>query len=346
MGSLADYLSETALEVASEDSLPWDYFNGKTIVVTGSTGLVCSQLVRVFLARNSTFSLGARLVLPVRNIEKAKTMFGECSDATFTEWELGLPLEDIDQADFFVHGACGTSSKSFQEKPATTISQIVSGGEETLKVASRLEVEKYIFLSTMEVYGEVDGVATEDNLGKLDSMVVRNSYPEAKKLVECLCASAWVEAGAKTVVLRLAQTFGQGVLRNDGRVFAEFGRQAKAGKDITLLSDGSKRNPYLSVNDATRAIVVALAKAEPGQAYNVANESSYCSIKEMAELVLREFGSKEARVLFSSDPKRLATFRKSSNLKLDTKKMQSLGWNAQDSLVDMYTAMINCWDNE
>ena len=188
MGSLADYLSETALEVASEDSLPWDYFKGKTIVVTGSTGLVCSQLVRVFLARNSAFSLGAHLVLPVRNIEKAKAMFDERSDVTFTEWELGLPLEGIDQADFFVHGACGTSSKSFQEKPATTISQIVSGGEETLKVASRLEVEKYIFLSTMEVYGEVDGVATEDNLGKLDSMVVRNSYPEAKKLVECLCA--------------------------------------------------------------------------------------------------------------------------------------------------------------
>lgn len=346
MGSLNDSLMETAINVAKDGSLPWESFRGKTIVVTGATGLVCSQLVRVFLARNNSFSLGSKLILPVRNIEKAKVMFNGYSGIKFIKWELGLPLEGIDEADFFVHGACGTSSKAFQQNPASTISQIVSGGEATLSVAAELGVEKYVFLSTMEVYGEVEGVASEDNLGKLDPMVVRNSYPEAKRLVECLCASAYSECGVPAVVLRLAQTFGQGVPQNDGRVFAEFGRQALKGENIVLLSDGLKKNSYLSVNDASRAIITSLAQGKPGEAYNAANEDSYCSIKEMAEMVLEQFGASNTKVVREFDAAREATFRKSSDLKLDTTKIKSLGWVPQDSLLDMYSAMIRVWGYE
>ncbi len=343
MGNLNDYLMETALVIADDGSLPWGEFEGKTIVITGATGLVCSQLVRVFLARNSKYRSNISLILPVRNIEKAKLMFDELPSITYLKWELGLSLDGIEKAGYFVHGACGTSSKAFQQKPASTISQIVSGGEETLKTASELNIKKYVFLSTMEVYGEVEDVAREDNLGKLDPMVVRNSYPEAKRLVECLCASAYSECGVAAVVLRLAQTFGQGVPKNDGRVFAEFGRQALKGENIVLLSDGLKKNPYLSVNDATRAIIVSLVRGVPGEAYNAANEGSYCSIREMAEMVLEQFGTSVAKVLRAFDPAREATFRKSSDLKLDTTKLTSLGWAPQDSLSDMYLAMIHAW---
>lgn len=42
-----------------------------------------------------------------------------------------------------------------------------------------------------------------------------------------------------------------------------------------MFSDGAKKNPYLSVNYATRAIIIALANGKPGEAYNVANEETY-----------------------------------------------------------------------
>lgn len=42
-----------------------------------------------------------------------------------------------------------------------------------------------------------------------------------------------------------------------------------------MFSDGAKKHPYLSVNDATRAIIIALANGKPGEAYNVANEETY-----------------------------------------------------------------------
>lgn len=344
MAAVDEYLFDRAAQIAAEVDLPWAELDGKTVLVTGSTGLIGSQVVRTLLSRNDHVDSGVNVALPVRNIKKAQALFGDRSDVSVLEWSLGDELVRPEHVDYVVHAACGTSSKSFLETPATTIMQIVHGGEAVLKYACSADAQKVLFLSTMEVYGEVEGVTTEDNLGKLDPMVVRNSYPEAKRLVECLCASYAAEHGVPSVVMRLAQTFGEGVHPDDMRVFADFGRHAIEGQDIVLLSDGLKRNGYLSVDDAVRAIIFALVKGESGQAYNAVNEDAYCSIKEMAELVLREFGAPGAQVRREYDPEREATFRKSSDLRLDSTKLKILGWEPKDDLADMYHEMIDCWN--
>ena len=343
MAALDMFLFNRASEIASREESYWDKLAGKCVMVTGSTGLIGSQLVRSLLSRNDLFSADISLVLPVRNIIKARAIFGDRPDISFIQWSLGEDISYSSHVDYVVHAACGTSSKSFLETPATTIVEIVSGGEAVLRFANTADVCKVLFLSTMEVYGEVEGIASEDNLGKLDPMVVRNSYPEAKRLTECLCASYVKEFQVPCVVMRLAQTFGEGVHFDDMRVFADFGRHAVQGKDIILLSDGLKCNGYLSVDDAVRAILVSLAFGVPGEAYNAVNQDSYCSIKEMAELVLKEFGKDGAQVRRDFDPLREATFRKSSDLRLDSTKLEDLGWKAKDTLVDMYRSMIDCW---
>ena len=343
MAALDEYLFDRAAQIATQANLPWAELDGKTVLVTGSTGLIGSQIVRTLLSRNDCVDAGIIVVLPVRNIKKAQALFGDRSDVSVLEWSLGDELVGSEHVDYVVHAACGTSSKSFLETPATTIMQIVHGGEAVLRYASSVDAKKVLFLSTMEVYGEVEGVATEDNLGKLDPMVVRNSYPEAKRLVECLCASYATEHGVPSVVMRLAQTFGEGVHPDDMRVFADFGRHAIDGKDIVLLSDGLKRNGYLSVDDSVRAILIALVNGQSGEAYNAVNEDAYCSIREMAQLVLDQFGAEGTQVRREFDPEREATFRKASDLKLDSSKLKALGWEPCDSLSDMYSAMIDCW---
>ncbi|MGO4934714.1 MULTISPECIES: NAD-dependent epimerase/dehydratase family protein [unclassified Collinsella] len=343
MAAVDGYLFDRAAKIAAEVDLPWAELDGKTVLVTGSTGLIGSQIVRTLLSRNDRVDAGINVVLPVRNTKKAQALFGDRSDVSVLEWSLGDELVGSEHVDYVAHAACGTSSKSFLETPATTIMQIVHGGEAVLRYACSVDAKKVLFLSTMEVYGEVEGVATEDNLGKLDPMVVRNSYPEAKRLVECLCASYATEHGVPSVVMRLAQTFGEGVHPDDMRVFADFGRHAIEGKDIVLLSDGLKRNGYLSVDDSVRAILIALVKGKPGEAYNAVNEDAYCSIREMAQLVLDQFGAEGAQVRREFDPEREATFRKASDLMLDSSKLKALGWKPYDSLSDMYRAMIDCW---
>ena len=74
------------------------------------------------------------------------------------------------------------------------------------------------------------------------------------------------------------------------------------------------------MDDAVRALIFLLAKGKSGEAYNAANDESYCSIREMAELVLMNFDTTNSTLIRKVNPEREATFRKSSNLKMDTSK--------------------------
>lgn len=343
MGLENGFLEASASAFANRNDIPWKKFDSVRIVITGSTGLIGSQLVRVLMARNDFAHSRISLVLPVRNQEKAVSMFGERSEIQYIKWDLDSKLDLPDDCDYFVHAACSTSSKEFLNNPVETILSIINGVKNTLQASLQSRVHRYLFLSTMEVYGETTGTVFEEDFGKLDPMVVRNSYPEAKRLAECLCSSFYQEHSLETVVLRLAQTFGQGVSINDGRVFAEFGRHAISNEDIVLFSDGAKKNMYLSVNDAISAILIALAKAKPGDAYNVANEDTYCSVKEMAEMVLVRFGAEGTRVRRQFDEEREASFRKSSDLFMNCSKLRELGWVPSEDLFSIYSSMFKCW---
>lgn len=331
-----------AWAVATRSDLPWDALDGRSFLVTGATGLIGSQLVRTLLCRRELAGGGTQVVAPVRDAVRARTLFDGHEGLTALRWYAGEPVPG-DDADYVVHAAAPTSSRDFATRPVEVIEDIVAGARETLAFAERSGSRRVLLLSTMEVYGEVEGPIVEGMGGALDTMNPRSSYPEAKRLAECLFASHAAECGAHATVARLTQTFGEGVSPQDGRVFAEFARCATRGEDIVLLSDGSKRNQYLSVDDAVRAILTLLARGEDGLAYNVANPATFCSVRKMAELVATELGAGRCRVTFGSDPARAATFRRGSVIELDVSRLRALGWEPEQGLPEMYRAMVDCW---
>ena len=119
-------------------------------------------------------------------------------------------------------------------------------------------------------------------------MKVRTSYPESKRMCESLCTAYASQYSVPVKVLRLTQTFGPGVRYDDGRVFAEFARCAIERRNIVLHTDGATRRSYLYTADAVSAILTVLLKGIAGEAYNAANEATFCSIREMAQLVCSE----------------------------------------------------------
>ena len=131
-----------------------------------------------------------------------------------------------EHVDYVVHAACGTSSKSFLETPAKTIMQIVDGGEAVLRYACSVMRRRCCSSLPWRFTARSKVWLLRITFGKLDPMVVRNSYPRPNVLSQCLCASYATEYGVPSVVMRLAQTFGEGVHPDDMRVFADFGRHA------------------------------------------------------------------------------------------------------------------------
>ena len=85
----------------------------------------------------------------------------------------------------------------------------------------------------------------------------------------------------------------------------------------------------------------ALAFGEGGQAYNAANEDTFCSIREMAEQLLSSYKNSNSVLTIEPDPEKAIKFAKSSILNLDSSKLKALGWKPQNGMSEMFTAIFN-----
>ena len=310
---------------------------GRKVLVTGATGLIGKALTKELINK------GASVLAVVRDEKKAKQIFKDTPNIEYIVCDImSLPLENLG-VEYIVHGASKTSSKAFVEEPVETIMTAVEGTTRVLEFARLNPVKKLVYLSSMEIYGapSTDKKIDEKSVNNIDTMMVRSSYPESKRLCECLCEAYHKEFSVPACVIRLTQTFGKGVQYHDGRVFAEFARCVLEERDIVLKTKGETKRSYLSVDDAVSAIIAILLKGKNGEAYNAANESTYCSILEMANKVAQICAGEKIQVVIDeSSNTAVCGYAPVLHMNLDTKKLQNLGWLPQFDLLEMYQQMI------
>ena len=307
-----------------------------TYLVTGATGLIGAALVRALAAR------GDAVIAAARNVGKARSMFGALKGVEIVEWDVARPLEARVSADCLIHAAAETASRGFVERPVETISTIVDGTRNVLEFARKAHVGKVVFLSTMEVYGvpTVDPV-TESDFGVLDSAAVRSSYPEAKRLAENLCAAYAKEHGVDVTIARLTQTFGPGVVRGDTRVFAQFAEAVLEKRDIVLHTEGRTARCYCYIDDAVSAILTLAEKGAAGEAYNVANPETYCTIREMAEMLAA--ANPPLRVVIDASGAEGRGYAPEFRMRLSTAKLEALGWKPRTGLMEAFEGLVESW---
>lgn len=316
--------------------------DGSTVFVTGATGLIGSLLVKALVCCDREITV----VALARSMEKAQAAFGSLLKSEKLKICLGdvnRPLQVEGPVDYIIHGASPTSSKYFVEKPVETIFTALNGTRNVLELAKEKQVKKAVYLSSLEVYGvpEQKQYITEQDFGSIDPMQVRSSYSEGKRMAECVCASYAKEYGVPVVVARLCQTFGAGVAYDDGRVFAQFARCAIEGRDIVLHTQGNTVRTYCYTSDAITALLTLMLRGVPGEAYNVTNMQTAISIRDMAELVCSLVPEKNIQVRIEI-PEDVASFGYNPEMiiRLDSGKLQALGWQSTVDLKDMFTNLI------
>ena len=326
--------------------IEWKNLQDKTVLITGATGLIGSLVTVTLLAANKRLGLNCHVVAAVRNKSKAEELFGESECLELYERDIREPIAYAKRrVDYIVHAASCTDSRSFVLCPVETIETTLKGTINVLEFAKLHSTIKTVFLSTMEVYGTPlnDERIDENHSTNLCTTDVRSCYPISKRMSEQLFASYSAEYGINGAALRLTQTFGPGVAYNDGRVFADFARCIIEQRDIVLHTEGLTKRMYLYTADAVSAILHIMLMQNDGSGsfdvFNTANESTYCSIKEMAD-EFRILGGKDIAVKIEIEDVSKYGYAPTLHMNLDTSKLKKTGWNPKYEFHYMITNLI------
>ncbi|MBY0011665.1 NAD-dependent epimerase/dehydratase family protein [Paenibacillus typhae] len=330
-------------EYILNSDLPWETLNHKKVFITGGTGFLGSLIIRFFDYINKKRNWNISIIALIRNEEKAKRIIGDCN-VTLVKGDIcQIPAIEWD-IDFIFHCAAVTDSKTMVGQPVEVTEGIVQGTSNIMLLSRQKAVESVIYLSSMEVYG-VNTKASyertgEKDLGYIDLFNARSCYPMGKRMAENICFNYFAEYGVPVKIARLAQTFGAGVSKTDNRVFAQFARSAMDNEDIVLHTEGTSIGNYCYSADAILGMFFLLFKGENGHEYNIVNEETTMSIKEMASLVAEKITSGVISVNFDIPAGNKHGYAAVTNIRLSAEKIQGLGWEARFGMEEMYKRMI------
>lgn len=338
-------------ESIAKSQIPFSNFRNKNFLITGATGLVGSNLAKSLACINRVHKLSFKIFILVRNIEKAREIYGKLLDRIDIEVLIGDITESFSkylnpsvQIDYIFHAAAVTTSKVMIARPVDTIYTSMEGTRQMLELARIKKVESFVFISSMEVYGEFNSKETtyvnEDMIGYINPLAVRSNYPESKRMSENFCVAYHKQYGVPVKIARLSQTFGAGILKDENRVFAQFAKSVIGKKDIILHTDGKSEGNYCYLSDCIRALLIILISGTNAEAYNVANELSHISIADMAHMVASQIAQNSIEVKFDIPESNIFGYAKHSKIKLNTKKVRDLGWVPKYNLIDSYKRMI------
>ena len=339
------FVVEDLKNVAADKVISWDKLNNKSVLVTGATGLIGSLLVKALLYSADNNGADITVGAFIRNKDKADKVLGNLKkDHPNLVYEIGDLSDGLNLSrryDYIIHAASATGSKDFIEKPVETILTTIESTKNFLKYAKENTIDSMVYISSMEVYGEIPHeTVKEEDFGLLNWMNLRSSYPQSKRLAETLCLSYSSEYGVPVKIVRPTLTFGPGVSKEDNRVFAQFARAVINRTDITLLTKGGTKRDYLYTADAVKGILTILLSGKNGEAYNLSNQDSYCTILEMAQMCCG-LANNEISVKFDLDPEKSKCYPKEQKIQLDNSKYQALNNSPKTSIQNIYLNLIS-----
>ena len=331
-------LYQEDMKYICELPLPLEKLEGKRIFLSGATGLIGTLLVDSLMMRNRLKGSRVEIVGAGRSRERMLARFGEYENDPLFHFQccdVNEKIEAEGRYDYVIHAASNTHPRQYAEDPVGTIMTNIEGTKNILDLAEKTNACRTVFLSSVEVYGENRGDTEyfdEDYCGYIDCNTLRAGYPEGKRAGEALCQAYRKAHGMDIVIPRLSRTYGPTMSDGDSKAIAQFLKKGIAGEDIILKSEGTQLYSYSYAADAVAGILYIMLLGEDGEAYNISDEKSDITLRELASMIAQAAGT---QVVFDlPDETEKAGYSKATKALLSNKKLSALGWEAGYSMME------------
>jgi len=257
------------------------------VLITGGAGFIgshlCDYLIRTGHDVICVDNLGSGTLGNIRHLMKLKNFH-------FIKHNIIEPInikEDIHQ---IYHLASRASPRDYQEFPVETALTNSVGTYNMLKLAMQKNAT-ILFTSTSEAYGEPKThPQAETYWGNVNPIGVRSCYDESKRFGEALMMAFHRKYGTKIKIVRLFNTYGPRMRKNDGRVIPNFVTQCLTNKSITIFGDGSQTRSFCYVSDIIDGLYKMMHSGWVGPK-NLGNPKEI-TVLELAKMIRRLTKSK------------------------------------------------------
>ena len=270
--------------------------NQNTVLVTGGAGFIGSHLCKRLL--NDGFDVVCMDNLftgTLKNIQDLKTN----KNFEFVKHDITEPYfrDNIDQ---IYNLACPASPVHYQYNPIKTIKTCTIGVINMLGLAKNNNA-KILQASTSEVYGDPEvHPQKEDYNGNVNMLGFRSCYDEGKRCAETLFMDYKRQHNLNIKIVRIFNTYGPNMTKNDGRVVSNFILQALNNKNITIYGDGSQTRSFQFIDDLVVGLMKMMNSDFVGPV-NLGNSEEF-SIKNLANKVIKLTNS-SSDIIFTELPK-------------------------------------------
>lgn len=260
----------------------------QNVLVTGGAGFIGSHLCDYLIEKGyKIICLDNLITGSKKNIEH---LLGN-SNFEFLEEDVALKPK-VSRVDFVFHLASPASPIDYQDHPEETLLANSQGTLNVLRLAKE-DGAKALIVSTSEIYGDPkEHPQKETYYGNVNSFGPRSCYDESKRFAEAATYVYLNKYGVDARIVRIFNTYGPRMQKDDGRVISNFINQALTGTDITVDGDGTQTRSFCFVTDMVEGLFKAMfSEPTKGEVFNLGNPDEY-KIKELAEKIIEMTGTK------------------------------------------------------
>ena len=269
----------------------------KTILITGGAGFIGSHLCDALIKDNRIICVDN---LFTGNQSNIKHLLNN-KNFRFIKHDIIEPLFlDDEKINQIYNLACPASPVHYQFNAIRTIKANILGAINMLGLAKKYKA-RILQASTSEVYGDpFEHPQKESYWGNVNCIGLRACYDEGKRCAETLMFDYHRQNKVDIRVVRIFNTYGPRMAKNDGRVVSNFITQALKGEEITVYGDGKQTRSFCYVSDMVDGIVRMMVSEGFTGPVNLGNPNEF-TILELAKEII-ELTNSKSKIIFKKLP--------------------------------------------